>query len=106
MNLPCESIVKLILPAVRAGLIKRLYKERKMSQTEIAERLGITQAAVSKYLSGNYSKTLKDLEKTKEVRDMVDSIFDKVDEWDKDSKNPICQYCGKSQTCDTLMKGE
>jgi hypothetical protein len=50
MKEPCELIVWYILPAVRAELASALVA-RGMSQKEIAWRLGITQAAVSQYIS-------------------------------------------------------
>lgn len=49
--LPSELIVDRFLPTVRAMLATRLA-ERGMTQKEIAANLGVTQAAVSKYVSG------------------------------------------------------
>ena len=49
--LPSELIVDRFLPTVRAMLATRLA-DRGMTQQEIAANLGVTQAAVSKYISG------------------------------------------------------
>ncbi|MFP8954372.1 thiamine-phosphate synthase family protein [Natrialbaceae archaeon A-arb3/5] len=49
--LPSELVVDRFLPTVRAMLATRLA-ERGMTQKEIAANLGVTQAAVSKYVSG------------------------------------------------------
>ncbi|SEV84233.1 thiamine-phosphate synthase family protein [Natrinema salifodinae] len=49
--LPSELVVDRFLPTVRAMLATRLA-ERGMTQQEIAAELGVTQAAVSKYVSG------------------------------------------------------
>ncbi|TXT55754.1 MAG: hypothetical protein BAJATHORv1_30134 [Candidatus Thorarchaeota archaeon] len=49
MRPPCELVQNEYLPLVRATVAKLLY-EKNLSQTEIASRMGITQAAVSKYL--------------------------------------------------------
>ncbi len=49
MRPPCEIVIKEILPRIRAGVAQRL-SDQDMSQNEIGESLGITQAAVSKYL--------------------------------------------------------
>jgi len=46
----CEVVVKDVLPAIRAMLVKDLIKKHHLSQTEVARRLGITQPAVSQYL--------------------------------------------------------
>ncbi len=50
--LPSELVVDRFLPTVRAMLASRLA-ERGMTQQEIAAHLGVTQAAVSKYVSGD-----------------------------------------------------
>lgn len=49
--LPSEIVVERLLPTVRAMLAARL-RERGLTQQEIADHLGVTQAAVSKYVSG------------------------------------------------------
>lgn len=49
--LPSELVVDRFLPTVRAMLAAELA-ERGMTQQEIAANLGVTQAAVSKYVSG------------------------------------------------------
>lgn len=51
MLVPCESVVKDLLPALRSKTTRYLYNDYHLSQAEIAQRLGVTQAAVSKYLS-------------------------------------------------------
>ncbi|RQG98326.1 thiamine-phosphate synthase family protein [Natrarchaeobius oligotrophus] len=50
--LPSELVVDRFLPTVRAMLAIRLA-DRGMTQQEIAANLGVTQAAVSKYVSGD-----------------------------------------------------
>ncbi|MWV40226.1 thiamine-phosphate synthase family protein [Natrialba sp. INN-245] len=49
--LPSELVVDRFLPTVRAMLATRLA-DRDLTQREIAAELGVTQAAVSKYVSG------------------------------------------------------
>lgn len=56
MKPPCETVVHDILPALRAGVVRILYDDYKMKQTEIASALGITQASVSQYLAGVRAK--------------------------------------------------
>lgn len=51
LRLPSEIVVNRFLPTVRVMLASGL-RERGSTQREIAERLGVTQASVSKYLSG------------------------------------------------------
>ncbi len=47
---PCETIVWDVLPCLRSALTRRLKREG-LRQTDIAELLGVSPAAVSQYLS-------------------------------------------------------
>ena len=47
----CEYAVPDFLPALRAGIAYNLATEHDLSQREIAERMGLTQAAVSHYIT-------------------------------------------------------
>jgi hypothetical protein len=47
---PCEVAVKSVLPATRAFISKELIHSYNMKQSDVANLLGITQAAVSKYV--------------------------------------------------------
>ncbi|RLG19841.1 hypothetical protein DRN67_01655 [Candidatus Micrarchaeota archaeon] len=44
------------MPALKANIAKELYEAHDMNQVEIAKKLGLTQAAVSKYLSKGVCK--------------------------------------------------
>lgn len=74
MLLPCEKIIKYFIPAIRAGVTKELSKRFDFKQEEIALRLGITQAAVSKYLNGKYNQKIKLLEKKRIVKSLSREI--------------------------------
>jgi predicted transcriptional regulator len=52
LHLPSEIVVERFLPTARAMLAAEL-NERGLTQQAIADRLGVTQAAVSKYVSGD-----------------------------------------------------
>jgi predicted transcriptional regulator len=49
---PCEQIVWDLLPAIRKEMTISLIKQHKMTQKEAAEKLGLSEAAVSRYISG------------------------------------------------------
>lgn len=51
LRLPSEIVVDRFLPTTRAMLVEALV-DRGMTQQEIADRLGVTQAAVSKHANG------------------------------------------------------
>jgi predicted fused transcriptional regulator/phosphomethylpyrimidine kinase/predicted transcriptional regulator len=52
LQLPGEIVVEEVLPTLRVELARAL-DQRSFTQQEIADRLGVTQAAVSKYLRGD-----------------------------------------------------
>jgi hypothetical protein len=49
--LPCEVAVKSVIPAIRSAIARELTESYGLKQTEVAELLGVTQTAVSKYTS-------------------------------------------------------
>ncbi|HUY00058.1 MAG TPA: helix-turn-helix domain-containing protein [Candidatus Deferrimicrobium sp.] len=71
MQFPCEILVKKILPAIRAIMVKALNEKHNKSQREIANLLGITQPSVSYYLHGERGSDaidlIKETEKTYET---------------------------------------
>jgi len=52
MKTPCETIVWHVLPVIRKELTKNLVTNHGFTQRKTAARLGITDATVSRYLSG------------------------------------------------------
>ena len=72
MQFPCEILVKNILPAIRAIMVKELSQKYNKSQKEIAELLGITQPSVSYYLHGERGERAIDIIKeTKKTHDKI-----------------------------------
>jgi predicted transcriptional regulator len=51
MLLPCEVAVKSVIPAIRSAIARELTQTHGLKQKEVAELLGVTQTAVSKYTS-------------------------------------------------------
>jgi len=78
MRPPCEVVVKDVLPAIRAMLVKELIERHQLSQVEVARKLGITQPAVSQYLSelrgSGYARLFKRREITRPMRELSNAI--------------------------------
>ncbi|MEM2029794.1 MAG: helix-turn-helix domain-containing protein [Archaeoglobaceae archaeon] len=87
-------MVKYILPAIRAMVAKELI-ERGYKIKEVAEMLGLTQAAVSQYLASKRGKRGSEfLEKNDEVKKIVAEIADAVSkEEDAKSEEYLCRIC-------------
>jgi len=49
MLLPCEVAVKSVIPAIRSAIARELTQSYGLKQKEVAQLLGVTQTAVSKY---------------------------------------------------------
>jgi predicted transcriptional regulator len=47
----CDSMVRNLLPPMRAEMVSRLVQKQGISQSDAAKKLGITRAAVSQYMS-------------------------------------------------------
>lgn len=62
-NPECKDIVKVVLPAIRASVAEAMHNDYGYSQERIANKLGVVQVAVSKYLHGRYSKDISNAKK-------------------------------------------
>jgi len=71
--IPCEVAAKSVIPALRAMIARELIEDYGMKQELVAERLGVTQAAVSKYQHQVRGEAV-DLEAAGEVRQMSRDI--------------------------------
>lgn len=94
MIIPCEVAAKSVIPALRAMVARELMENYGMKQEIIAERLGVTQAAISKYRHQVRGGAVE-LESTEEVRSMTKDIAEAL------ARNPrplevsmkLCQAC-------------
>jgi predicted transcriptional regulator len=73
MDMECNNITKFVLPAMRISIAEQLGRKYKLNQKEIADRLGVAQVAVSKYLNGDYSSSLKKVVEQVKASGIVDS---------------------------------
>ena len=70
---PYEIVSKSALPAFRAMVSKRLTDKYDMTQQEVANRLGVTQASVSNY-ARKARGTMLDLEIDKNIANAADQV--------------------------------
>ena len=47
----CDTMVRNLLPPMRAEMVSRLVQKQGLSQSDAAKRIGVTRAAVSQYMS-------------------------------------------------------
>ncbi len=103
MKFPCEIVVGGVLPSIRAALAEELMKKG-FSQIEIAQMLGITQAAVSHYTSKKRGSRFEFSEDAKkELQKLADDLVQGLVE---DLVIRICKLCIQVRTDEALCKAE
>lgn len=94
LRAPCELIIWYLLPGIRSQLAKELV-ELGFSQQEVGRRLGITQAAVSQYVSDKRGKS-KGFEP--EIMEMIKGLAEDIASDKVDNLIPeICEICVKAK---------
>jgi uncharacterized protein len=69
MKIQCEESVWYILPIIRKEFAKSLIKDHGLTQRKAAEKLGLTESAVSQYISNKRGDcTVKDRAIQKEIK--------------------------------------
>jgi len=89
---PCEIAVKSVIPAVRAHVAKELSQTHEMKQNDIAQLLGITQTAVSKYIGNVRGQAIK-IDQAREIRFMMDDLASKVAHGKVSGPQLILKFC-------------
>lgn len=93
MRSPCEVVAKYVLPVFRAMVAKDLMDNYNLSQNQVAEKLGITQAAVSHYINSKRGALMmSELEKISGVKATVGSVSRNLVEKD-DPDEMILAFC-------------
>ena len=97
MKIPCEVVVWQILPLVRRELARELVSTHGMSQAEVAKIFGVTDAAISQYLSkkrgGEYSVASMYGEFIGDVRNSAARIVDGTSDYDSE----VCSICCRTK---------
>lgn len=96
MQFPCEVLVKNILPAIRAIMVKELKEKHGKTQKEIAQLMGITQPSVSYYLHGERGGAAIELirNKTKDAFETIIRLVDKLVAGNISTEEMIREICG------------
>lgn len=88
-----EKAYKEIIPAARAALIIELKKKYDLKEEAISGYMGMTQAAISKYLNEKYSEKLKELIE-KIDRSTIEAYAEKVVNGSENAVNVyLCTVC-------------
>ncbi|MFQ6081056.1 MAG: transcriptional regulator [Candidatus Bathyarchaeia archaeon] len=106
MRPPCELVVRYVLPAFRSLVAKELIEKYHFSQIATAEKLGITQAAISYYVySKRGDKRIKQLRSIPSVRSAAREVARGI-ATEKlsiiDAMLKLCELCVALRTQDVI----
>jgi hypothetical protein len=92
--------VKSVVPAVKALMAQQLVEEYGMNQEQVAEILGISQSAVSKYFRKVRGHVI-DVDKVQEARPLIASMVIMVVNGESHRAEFLQLFC---ETCGTIRK--
>jgi predicted transcriptional regulator len=100
MLMPCEVAVKSVVPSIRAFVATELTQSYKMRQSDVAELLGITQTAVSKYTAQVRGAVLR-IDQTEEIQSMLRTIASQLANGELTQQNVAVKFC---EVCRAVRK--
>ena len=100
MILPCEVAVKSVVPAVKALMAQELIGQHGLKQDHVAEVLGISQSAVSKY-SRKVRGHVIEADKLAEVQPMITNMTVMLINGEHERAEFLQLFC---KTCSAIRK--
>jgi predicted transcriptional regulator len=98
--IPCEIVVKSVVPAVKALMAKELVEKHGLKQDEVAELLGISQSAVSKYTRKIRGYVIK-IDEIEEIEPTIEKMINLIINGPSERGEFLKAFC---QTCVTIRK--
>ncbi|MGQ9544959.1 MAG: transcriptional regulator, partial [Candidatus Bathycorpusculaceae bacterium] len=97
---PCEIAVKSVIPAIKALIAKQLVEEHGLKQEKVAEILGISQSAVSKYTRKVRGYVIK-IDGIEEIEPLIEKMVGLLEGGTYPRREFLKIFC---QTCLTIRK--
>ncbi len=88
-----EMASKSVIPAARLRLARELKGRYNLTESRIASILGVAQAAVSKYLNGEYSKSVDNLANQIDASSINGYIKEIAEGSKVELKKCVCSIC-------------
>lgn len=94
MLLPCEVGVKTVLPAIKAAIARNFIEKHGMKEQQVAEILGLTQSAISRYTTKNRGNLIT-IENIPEVQRLLEQMINTLlhENSQKEMLELFCQTC-------------
>ena len=100
MLMPCEIAVKSVVPSIRAFIAIDLTQSYQMKQNDVANILGITQTAVSKYTRQVRGTVIK-IGDSEEIRTMMQQITSQIADKKISRQDLALRFC---QICQIIRR--
>ena len=100
MIAPCEVAVKSVVPAVKALVANELVEKHGLKQDEVAELLGISQSAVSKYTRKTRGHVIK-VDDIEDIRPLISKMIVLLLSRNYQRQELLSSFC---QTCVAIRK--
>lgn len=98
--IPCEIAVKSVIPAIKAAIAKELVERYSLKQNQVAETLGISQSAVSKYTRQVRGHVIK-IDDIEEIQPIINNMISLLINGNPERAEFLSLFC---QTCMTIRK--
>lgn len=100
---PCETVVWDVLPVIRKEVAKKLIEKHGFTQRKVAQKLGLTEAAVSRYLSKKRGKRKITNQDILHEMDVSSDLI--VNGNDETVNREICRICNLFKS-EELLRGD
>ena len=100
MILPCEVGVKTVLPAVKAIMAREIVEKHGLSEQQTAELLGLSQSAVSRYISRERGNLLA-LEESTDILALISQMVTSLIKQPNNKAQILELFC---QTCTAMRE--
>jgi predicted transcriptional regulator len=98
--IPCEIAVKSVIPAIKAAIAKELVEKHSLKQNQVAEALGISQSAVSKYTRQVRGHVIR-IDDIEEIQPLINNMITLLIDGNPKRAEFLSLFC---QTCITIRK--
>ena len=89
----CEIVSQDVIPALRALLAKELMDKYKMTQGKVAEKLGVSQAAVSQYYRSVRGSKTNFLQNDKEITQFIKKVAGRIASGELNYISALEEFC-------------
>jgi len=101
MILPCEVGVKTVLPAVKAIMARTIVEKHGYNEKQTATLLGLSQSAVSRYVSRERGDNLVSIEGAPDIIAMIDAMVLSIVNDPQNRSKLLELFC---QTCSAIRE--